>query len=103
MSNASTAATGMRKERPPVLGSTLLSWGMVSRITPSLVGVLSSPLVVAPVVVLAAPVVSAVVVPVGAPVVAVVSAVPVVLVPSVDPHRRRSWGYPPPWSCLWLL
>ena len=33
MSNASTATAGTRTERPPVLGSTLLS-GIVSRITP---------------------------------------------------------------------
>ena len=38
--NASTAPTGMNMERPPVLGSTLLS-GIVWRITPFLVGVLS--------------------------------------------------------------
>ena len=64
MSNASTAATGMRTERPPVLGNTLSS-GTVSRITPSLAEVVS-PVVAAPV--LLAPLV----VPVGVPVVPVV-------------------------------
>jgi hypothetical protein len=99
MSNASIAAAGTRKERPPVLGSCWPS-GIVSRITSLLAGVLSpvvaDPEVLAPLVspVLApevAPVVarvaSPVVVPVDAPavpvVVLVVSAVLVVLVPVV--------------------
>jgi hypothetical protein len=82
--NASTDPTGMSMESPPVFGS---SWpsGIVSRMTPSLVEVLS-PVVGAPVVLgdpVLAPVVSSlVVVPVGAPVVRVV---PVVLVPVVVP------------------
>ena len=37
--NASTDPTGMSMESPPVFGSTLF-WGIVSRITPSLDGVL---------------------------------------------------------------
>src|SRR5918994_1776016 len=99
MSNASTAAAGTRKERPPVLGSCWPS-GIVSRIT-SFLGEELSPVVadfvvLAPVVSLVSPpvvssvlvpVVPSVVVPVGAPVVPVVvlvvSAVPVVLVPVV--------------------
>ena len=82
--NASTAPTGMSMESPPVFGSGWPS-GIVSRITLSLVEVLS-PVVGAPVVlgdpVLAVVVSSLVVVPVGAPVVPVA---PVVLVPVVAP------------------
>src|SRR5215204_2686649 len=106
MNNASTAAAGTRKERPPVLGSCWPS-GIVSRITSSLREVLSpevadpavlapevspvlapvvSPVLVVPVVVV--PVVSVVpvvlVVPVVPVVVVVVSVVPVVLVPVVS-------------------
>src|SRR5215208_1865764 len=93
--NASTAPTGMSMESPPVFGSGWPS-GIVSRITLSLVEVLS-PVVGAPVVlgdpVLAVVVSSLVVVPVGAPVVPVVPVVlvvvpvvpPVVLVPVVVP------------------
>jgi hypothetical protein len=60
MSNASRAATGMSTERPPVLGRGSLSLGIVSRITSSLVEVVS-PLGTDPVVL--APVVSVVVLP----------------------------------------
>ena len=64
MSNASRAATGMSTERPPVLGSGSLSLGIVSRITLSLVEVLSPAVVAAPVL---ASVVAPVVVPVVGP------------------------------------
>src|SRR5215213_5614981 len=77
MSNASIAAAGTSMESPPVLGSTLFS-GIVSRITPSLVGVLS-PSLPSPVVGVSTPVLApVVVVPVVVPVVVTVASPAVV-------------------------
>src|SRR5215216_1499965 len=78
MSNASIAAAGTSMESPPVLGSTLFS-GIVSRITHSLVGVLS-PSLPSPVVGVSTPVVAPVVFAVPVVFVAVVGQVMVAVV-----------------------
>ena len=76
MSNASTAAAGIRREMPPVSGRTL-SLGMVSSMTPSLADVVLPAVVVPDVEVVSSEVV--------VPVVSLAVVVPVVLVPVVVP------------------